>query len=108
MKTYFVYDSETGFILSGFYSCDDKANDGYNVFTRPYKEPHDDENNKLDSLYVYARNSGLPKLQRNNLIVAVVDNPHDLSMVFVENPNYISTPADRKGWWKLKHCDYYY
>lgn len=54
MKTYFVFDSETGFILSGFDCCVDKQDDGYNLYTRPYKYPEyhsKEEKCRLDTLY---------------------------------------------------------
>lgn len=105
MKTYFVFDSETGFILSGFDCCVDKQDDGYNLYTRPYKYPEyhsKDEKCRLDTLYNDAVMEGLKTLKKENLKVGVVDRyGFEIKQEFVKNPNYFYDRYARKGWWKL-------
>ena len=104
MKTYFVFDSETGFILSGFNYCVDKQDDGYNLFTRPYKYPEHhskDEKCRLDTLYNDAVMGGLKTLKKENLKVGVVDHWFGIKQEFVKNPNYFFDRYASEGWWKL-------
>ena len=104
MKTYFVYDKETGYILSGFDCCSDTHNDGYNIFNRPYKYPEMHEKYdkcRLDYLYHSSKVEGLTSLKYENMIVSVVDHPHDVKCHFVENPNYFKSRNATRGWWKL-------
>ena len=104
MKTYFVYDKETGYILSGFDCCSDDRKDGYNVFTRPYSCPEfhpKNEKCRLDYLYGVSEREGLSSLKYENMVVAVVDYPHDVKCHFVENTNYFYSKDATRGWWKL-------
>lgn len=104
MKTYFVYDKETGYIISGFDCCEDDCKDGYNVYTRPYKykELHPkNEKCRLDYLYYSTKKEGLKSLKYENMIVSVVDHPYDVKCHFVNNPNYLNDKYAVRGWWKL-------
>jgi hypothetical protein len=105
MKTYFLFDSETGFILSGFDCCVDKQEDGYNLFTRPYKYPEyhaKDEKCRMDTIYNDALAGGLKTLKRENLKVGVVDRyGFGLKQEFVKNPNYLYDKYNTRGWWKI-------
>lgn len=108
IKTYFVYDKETGYILSGFDCVDDNHNDGYNVFNRPYTcyELHPkNEKCRLDYLYNSSKREGLDSLKYENMIVSVVNYPHEVKCHFVENPNYFNNRNAARGWWKLDNCD---
>jgi hypothetical protein len=101
-KTYFLFDSETGFILSGFDCCEDSQDDGYNLFTRPYKYPEyhfEKDHCRMDTLYREALRSGLKGLKRENLRVGVVDHyGFGLKQEFVKNPDLMSK---NRGWWRL-------
>jgi hypothetical protein len=104
MKTYFVYDKETGYILSGFDCCSDNHNDGMNVFSRPYKctDLHPkNEKCKLDYLYNESKRKGLNSLKYENMVVSEADFPYNVKCHFVENPNYLYDKNATKGWWKL-------
>jgi hypothetical protein len=104
MKTYFVFDKETGYILSGFDCCSDDHKDGYNIFNRPYKCPElhpKNEKCRLDFLFNLSKREGLNNLKYSNMIVSVVDHPHDIKCHFVENPNYLNSRYAIRGWWKL-------
>ena len=103
MKTYFVYDKESGYILSGFDCCSDNHADGYNIFNRPYKCPElhpKNEKCRLDYLYNSSKHDGLSSLKYENMIVSVVDYPHNVKCHFVKNPDYLNNNGIR-GWWKL-------
>lgn len=109
ISTYFVFDSETGYILSGFDCCDDNHNDGYNIYTRPYtnnKFHSKNEKCRLDYIYNTSRRTGLPKLKYNNLKVAKADNPFVIKSDFVKNPNYLNERYAVSGWWKLNCANY--
>jgi hypothetical protein len=104
MKTYFVYDKETGYILSGFDCCVDDHKDGHNIYTRPYtcKDLHPkNENCTLDYIFNYAKQSGLTSLKYENLTVGSADHPYDIKCEFIKNPNYLSSYKATRGWWKL-------
>lgn len=108
MKTYFVFDKETGFILSGFDCCSDDHSDGYNIFTRPYTYPElhsKDDKCRMDYLYNSSRREGLKNLKRENMVVGVTDHPQDVKCQFVENPNYFFNREATRGWWKLNVND---
>lgn len=105
MKTYFLFDSETGFILSGFDRCDDNQDDGYNIFTRPYKHPeyHDKKDKcRMDYLYRKAVEDGLRLLDKGNLKVGVFDDSElDQEIEWVPNPEYKWPLNNKPGWWRL-------
>lgn len=104
MKTYFVFDTETGYILSGFDYCYDCSDDGYNIFTRPYTHREYNRKNekcRMDYIYNLARRTGLPSLKYGNLKVAVVENPFAVKSEFVKNPKYFISKGAVQGWWKL-------
>ena len=87
MKTYFVYDKETGYILSGFDCCSDDHSDGYNIYNRPYSNPEfhpKNEKCRLDYLYNSSKREGLSSLKYDNMVVSVVDHPHDVKTHFVK------------------------
>ena len=105
MKTYFAYDKETGYILSGFDCVDDNHNDGYNVFTRPYSIPHGSEKCRMDYIYNVSKREGLNSLKYNNLIVKSVDSPFDVKCTFIQNKDYLKSKEAVRGWWKLDNCD---
>lgn len=109
METYFVFDSETGYILSGFDCCSDKHEDGYNVFTRPFKYPEyhsKNVRNRLDEIFNDSVKAGLHSLKKSNLRVAVVDTPFEVKSDFVKNPDYLLSREATRGWWKLRSTDY--
>ena len=104
MKTYFVYDKETGYILSGFDCCSDDHSDGYNIYNRPYSNPEfhpKNEKCRLDYLYNSSKREGLSSLKYDNMVVSVVDHPHDVKTHFVKNPNYLNDRNATRGWWRL-------
>lgn len=104
IKCYFVYDKETGYILSGYECCSDDRADGYNVFNRPYKIKEYypiDEKCRLDYIYNSSKRSGLRNLKKENLTVAVADHLYDVKSNFVENPDYFYARCAARGWWKL-------
>ena len=107
MKTYFVYDKATGYILSGFDVCSDDHSDGYNIFTRHYKHPEPldllDKNEKcrLDFIYYSSKNDGLKNLKYEGLVIAETDSSFKINRHFVENPNYWITKGAPRGWWKI-------
>lgn len=104
MKTYFVYDKETGYIISGFDCCEDNQKDGYNIYTRPYKYPEfhpRNENCRMDYLFNSAKREGLKNLKKENLVVAVTNSPHDVKCHFIKNPDYFNSREAVQGWWKL-------
>ena len=104
MKTYFVYDKETRYILSGYECLSDDHADGYNVFNRPYCYPDchsKDEKCSLDFLYKFAKRNGLDNLKYDNMIVAVTNYPNDVKCHFVDNPKYFNSKNAVRGWWKL-------
>lgn len=103
MKTWFVYDKETGYILSSLHTCDN-LDDGYNPFTRPYK--YDDyckynETCKLDYIYNMSIKEGLTSLKKENMIVTTTDKTNPDSE-FIENENFFYDTHSCQGWWKLK------
>lgn len=92
MKTWFVYDRATGYILSGFVQTD----------KNPFEEIYHIANHsitRLEFIYNERKNSGLRDLIIENLVVTDTDetNP-DCS--FVYNPLYLEDGQSR-GWWKL-------
>lgn len=108
-KTYFVYDLETGFVLSGFDSLYDTHADGYNTFTRPYKYPefHEkDETCRIDYLFKSARREGLKGLKYENMVVATADTLF-VKCTYVKNPDCLNSREARAGWWKLNDPDKY-
>lgn len=107
IKYYFVYDKATGYIISGIV-CSDDQSDGYNVFTRPYKwyEYHPiDESCRLDYVYNLAKRGGITELRKENLVVAVADDYHEVKSNFVENPNYLNIKYAPRWWQKLDFCN---
>jgi hypothetical protein len=104
-KTHFVYDKETGYILSGFDCCEDDKSDGYNIYTRPYSilEYHPkDEKCRMDFIYHTSIRGGLRNLKYENLTIAEFDGyPNDIKQVFVKNPSYLFCEDSVRGWWKL-------
>ena len=102
-KTYFVFDKETNFILSGFDHLVDKE-DGYNLYTRPYKYPVGEEKCRMDYIYASSKRSGLLSLKYENLKIGVVRWSSDITQEFVKNPRYFCNKGDVSGWWKI--CDF--
>lgn len=108
-EVYFVYDKETGYILSGFDHCSDDHSDGYNVFNRPYKCPElhpKNEKCRLDYLYNSSKREGLDSLKYENMIVAKCNIPFQIKYDFIENPNYFKDRNAARGWLKLKEESY--
>ena len=105
LKTHFVYDKETGYILSGFDCCEDDKSDGYNIFTRPYKHPEfhpKDEKCRMDFIYNKSKRTGLPSLKYENLTAVELDgSPNTIKQVFVKNPSCLFCEDSVRGWWKL-------
>lgn len=104
MKAYFVFDAETGYILSGFDCVEDKHEDGFNTFTRPFKYPEfhpKDEKCRLDKIYKDSLIEGLKSLKYSNLKVGVVDSSFAVKQVFVKNPHYFDSRGATNGWWKI-------
>lgn len=107
-RQYFVFDAETGYIISGIHELVDSHSDGYNIFTRPFKEEniklfHHEGRCSLEELYKNAVRGGLKNLKLENLRVGAVElggNPFS-GQVFVENPSYWFERYAEKGWWKL-------
>ena len=102
-KTFFVFDSETGYILSGFDSCSDNHDDGFNIYTRPYKYPEFHESwdkCRMDAIYADSKREGLDNLKKENLRVGVIDG-FSVKQEFVKNPNYFRDKYATDGWWKL-------
>lgn len=104
MKTFFVYDTETKYILSGYECVEDDCSDGYNPFTRPYKYPefHPEwDTCRMDYIHYLSKSGGLKNLKRENLRVKVVDSPFRVKSIFVKNPHYLDSREATRGWWKL-------
>ena len=104
-RTHFVFDAETGYILSGF-DCLSDIDDGFNIYTRPYShhEFHPkDEKCRMDYIYHQSKRSGLPKLKYDDLRVGIVEHPNLLKQKFVKNPRYLFDSEAVSGWWQI--CD---
>lgn len=105
IKTYFVYDKDTSYILSCFDCCSDDHKDGFNIFNRPYELPEFHSKNekcRLDYIYFLSKRSGLASLKKENLKVGSVNYPHDIKCHFIENPEYsLSNRNAIRGWWKI-------